>query len=352
MKKVKGVVISGSGEAALFTQLDWVKQQCREKLGFEPYPGTLNLRVREEDLALMSRLIREGIKLVPPTPNFCEAVCLRVTIDKIKGAVILPHVDNYYQNTVEIIAPVKIKESLSVEDGDEVVITIWHRFEDVQGVIFDLDGTLIDSLGLYFTIMKEVWRRVGLPTPPRDKVLKILVKGQPFWEHWDELVPPDLENKEAMKERCQEVDREIWEKIYNPEDVPLIPGVVDTLLALKREGISLGLVTSSWGREFIAPSFERGGIALEQAFSAIVTRFDAPRTKPFPDPLLECANRLGIPIANCIYVGDSPSDIIAGKAAGAKTVAVLTGVGEYETLAKEGPNAIIPSVADLPKLLP
>ncbi len=125
MKQITGVVFSGGGEAAFFTGLDWVKRQCLEKLGFEPYPGTLNLRISEEDLSAMSRLVTEqGVKLLPPTSDFCEAVCLRVAIGTIEAAAILPHVDDYYENTVEIIAPVRIKEKLDLTDGDEVIVSI------------------------------------------------------------------------------------------------------------------------------------------------------------------------------------------------------------------------------------
>ena len=125
MKQVKGVIASGLGEAAFFTGLDWVKQQCREKLGFEPYPGTLNLKVGSEDLMLMSSLVEEeGVRLVPPTANFCEAACLKVSIGTVEAAAILPHVDDYHENTIEIIAPVKVKERLNLEDGDTVVVTI------------------------------------------------------------------------------------------------------------------------------------------------------------------------------------------------------------------------------------
>ena len=124
MKQVKGEVVSGSGEAAYFTKLDWVKQQCREKLGFELYPGTLNLIVGENELRLISELAeKSGIKLVPPTSDFCEALCLKATVGHIKAAAIIPHVDDYYDNTIEIIAPVKLKDAMILHDGDEVVVS-------------------------------------------------------------------------------------------------------------------------------------------------------------------------------------------------------------------------------------
>jgi CTP-dependent riboflavin kinase len=125
MKQVNGEVISGSGEAAYFTELDWVKQQCREKLGFEPYPGTLNLMVGENELRLISDFAKNsGIKLVPPTSDFCEAICLKVTVGHIKAAAIIPHIDHYYENTIEILAPIRLKDAMILRDGDKVVVTI------------------------------------------------------------------------------------------------------------------------------------------------------------------------------------------------------------------------------------
>ena len=125
MKQIKGVIASGTGEAAFFTGLDWVKQQCREKLGFELYPGTLNLKVGKEDLMVMNSLVEEeGVRLVPPTADFCEAACLKVSIGTVEAAAILPRVDDYPENTIEIIAPVKVKERLNLEDGDAVIVTI------------------------------------------------------------------------------------------------------------------------------------------------------------------------------------------------------------------------------------
>jgi pyrophosphatase PpaX len=72
--------------------------------------------------------------------------------------------------------------------------------------------------------------------------------------------------------------------------------------------------------------------------------------KPNPDPIFLCLERLGCNFRDCLYVGDSPMDVMAGKAAGTKTVAVLTGVGTVDDLAKVGPDFILNSVKDLPAL--
>ncbi len=126
MGPIKGVLVSGKEEGAFFTGLDWVKEQCLEKLGFEPYAGTLNLKVTEGDFSQVKALaIEKGVRLVPPTAEFCEAMCLRIRMgDDIEGAVILPIVGSYYEDIVEIIAPIKVKDRLKLKEGDEVVFDL------------------------------------------------------------------------------------------------------------------------------------------------------------------------------------------------------------------------------------
>lgn len=123
--QITGIVTSGKGEGTFFTGLDWVKEQCREKLGFEIYPGTLNLKVKHEDvLSIESLAQQKGVPLLPPSDDFCQARCIKATIEDVEGAVILPHVADYYHDILEIIAREKIKKRLNIGDGDEVIVTV------------------------------------------------------------------------------------------------------------------------------------------------------------------------------------------------------------------------------------
>jgi len=129
-KIIKGELFSGLGRGAYFTQIDWVREQCLSKLGFVPFPGTLNLRVGEEYLDL-ARKLRTGaeIDIVPPSPDFCPAKVLPILVGDINAAIILPDAEAFTDEVhpaeiIEIIAPVEIKKALDIKDGDEVVITI------------------------------------------------------------------------------------------------------------------------------------------------------------------------------------------------------------------------------------
>ena len=124
---LSGKIVSGAGEAAFFTQLDWVQKQCAEKLHFTPYPGTLNVQVDEGSLYLLEELQKgEGIELLAPDPAFCNARSLKASLGNVAGAIIIPakDVQIHGNNTLEMIAPVSIKESLSLQDGDRVTVVI------------------------------------------------------------------------------------------------------------------------------------------------------------------------------------------------------------------------------------
>lgn len=122
-----GKVTSGLKQASFFTQLDWVQEQCFEKLGFKPYPGTLNLEIKKENLHIIQSLrAKESYRLIPPDPNFCAADTVPVVIESIPGAIIIPsaEVSLHAKNILEIIAPVNIKEALDINDGDTLKIVI------------------------------------------------------------------------------------------------------------------------------------------------------------------------------------------------------------------------------------
>ncbi|MGD9283230.1 MAG: CTP-dependent riboflavin kinase [Desulfobacterales bacterium] len=115
-----GKIVSGAGEGAYFTQIDWVQQQCHQKLGFKPYPGTLNLEIALDDLPKIVTLgQKNGVELISPDPKFCNAKAFAVKLGKINGAIIMPEekVRIHAENIIEIIAPLNIKATLNVKDG-------------------------------------------------------------------------------------------------------------------------------------------------------------------------------------------------------------------------------------------
>ena len=125
--EITGKIVSGAGKGVYFTQIGWVQQQCHQKLGFKPYPGTLNLEVATDDLCKIAALDAEkGIELHSPDPKFCNAKAFAVELEKRKGAIILPEekVRIHAENIIEIIAPMNIKATLNLTDGDLLVIRL------------------------------------------------------------------------------------------------------------------------------------------------------------------------------------------------------------------------------------
>jgi phosphoglycolate phosphatase-like HAD superfamily hydrolase len=90
---------------------------------------------------------------------------------------------------------------------------------------------------------------------------------------------------------------------------------------------------------------------LEPLFRVVATAQTTPHTKPYADPILWAARELGMPVEACLMVGDTTVDILAGKRAGAQTVAVLCGFGQRAELERAGASLILPETADLAGVL-
>jgi len=127
--ELTGRVVSGVHQASFFTELDWVQEQCLDKLGFRPYPGTLNLSMEflEEGQSAVRELRKQaGPKLVPPDPNFCAATVLPVSIGEVRGAIVVPaeDVNVHGKQILEVLAPFRLRDTLGVKDGDLVTLVL------------------------------------------------------------------------------------------------------------------------------------------------------------------------------------------------------------------------------------
>lgn len=131
---LSGIIVRGAGEAAYFTELDWVREQCAGKLGFKPYPGTLNIQVDENCFPFLKDLQKKpAIELLSPYPNFCNARLLPASLSDLQVAIIIPEegVNIHDKNIVEVIAPVSLKETLSLRDGERVGLLVENTQPDL-----------------------------------------------------------------------------------------------------------------------------------------------------------------------------------------------------------------------------
>ena len=128
-EKILGRLATGIGQGKHFTQLDWAHQQFLDKLGIDPFPGTINLIVDDsESLRVWNRLKdTPGIRIINPEdgPHNCDARCYPVSIQgQINGAIVVPEVAGYPPTQIEIIAATGVREALEIEDGDSLRLEI------------------------------------------------------------------------------------------------------------------------------------------------------------------------------------------------------------------------------------
>jgi riboflavin kinase len=131
MERMTGIIFSDLGQASSFMALDWVQDLLMQRLGYHPFPATLNVRPKAaEDARTWQRVQSElaGTPLTAASDGHCGAKLFRVEIHapgsaaKIGGAVLLPEVEGYPNGKIEIVAPVRLKDHLSVGDGDQLVV--------------------------------------------------------------------------------------------------------------------------------------------------------------------------------------------------------------------------------------
>ena len=124
---VKGTVFNGEGVGSQFIGIAWARKQIQEKLSFDPYLGTLNIRLTEREAKPLRKTLKkfEGVRITPKK-GFFQAQCFKALImNKIKGAIIIPQKPNYPSDVLEIIASIHLRKTLILKDNDEIEITIF-----------------------------------------------------------------------------------------------------------------------------------------------------------------------------------------------------------------------------------
>jgi HAD superfamily hydrolase (TIGR01549 family) len=212
----------------------------------------------------------------------------------------------------------------------------------VRALLFDVDGTLSDS-------DDHVVARLATGLGFLDRLIKPGAAHQfsRAFVHFAET-PGNwlLEMADRLNldpHLAAFLDRRASEKEAIPENFPAIAGILSMLESLKA---SYPLAVVSARNEVTTRHFLRLN-QLEEYFQVVVTSQTCQRTKPFADPLLFAARELGVPIENCLMIGDTVTDIRAAKAAGAQSLSVLCGFGLEAELRRAGTQKILPTTSDL-----
>lgn len=188
-----------------------------------------------------------------------------------------------------------------------------EMLRNIKAVIFDLDGSLVDSMWMWRAIDIEYLGRFGIPLP---EDLQSRIEGMSFSEtaaYFKEHFPiPD-----SIEQIKEDWNRMAWDKYAN--EVPLKPGIPEFLEGCRKEGIKLGIATSN-SRQLVENIAEVHN--LRDYFSCIMTGCDVAHGKPSPDIYLAVAGSLNCPPSQCLVFEDIIPGIQAGKAAGMRVCAV------------------------------
>jgi phosphoglycolate phosphatase-like HAD superfamily hydrolase len=212
-----------------------------------------------------------------------------------------------------------------------------------DALLFDLDGTLLDSDDQAVEALARWMARLGFRDPHRAArwlVMALETPGNGF------VTALDILGLDAPLAGLTDRLRR-WRGLRTPVNFRLVDEVDQALRALSGR-YRLAVVTTR-GRRDADAFLERFG--LSGIFEAVVTRESTWRLKPHPEPIRYAARLLGLPPERCAMVGDTTVDIRAARRAGAWAVAVLCGFGQREELERAGAHLILPSPAHLPSAL-
>jgi phosphoglycolate phosphatase len=206
-----------------------------------------------------------------------------------------------------------------------------------KAILFDLDGTIVDSRDAYVEAARTAFEGLGQALPSNLIALEIprrLEQNLPL----DGIVNTNVRKFLNFYLVC-------YYKVTKIRTKP-IPNVHGTLEMLSRK-LKLALITMRFvPKTAIWEDLTKFGLA--KYFTYITTALDTHKPKPSPEALIKTAQALDVNICDCLFVGDSIIDVQAGKAAGAMTIAVLSGLFSYEALSREKPDLILNDVTEIP----
>lgn len=208
----------------------------------------------------------------------------------------------------------------------------------VRAVLFDLDGTLVDSMETICSLTMRVMSELKLPAVRRSVIKDVVSK------------PEEIAFRELFPRHTHLIDsaRKIYAQHYM-ESLPHtreLPNARRTLSGLRNAGIKTGIVTVR-SRPLAVKLIERLGLFCD----VLVAFGDTRLTRPNPHPLVKAMRDLRVSPRETLYVGDTPEDIIQGKAAKVRTAAIPKGMHKESELRKENPDFLIKDLSEIPEII-
>lgn len=215
---------------------------------------------------------------------------------------------------------------------------------DVAAVLFDLDGTLVDSAPDLAGAANDLRQQQGMAPLPYERLRPMVGAGARGMVGVAFGVQPGEDRFEALRDAFL---ARYAERLLQRTRV--FEAVEPVLLRLAGHGLPWGIVTNKAMR-FTAPVV--AGLGLHTRAAVVIAGDTTPHAKPHPAPLLEAARRLGVAAERCVYVGDDLRDVVAGRSAGMATLAAAWGyLGQGDPIEHWGADAVLNAPDELLKWL-
>ena len=208
-------------------------------------------------------------------------------------------------------------------------------FDRLKGMLFDLDGTLIDSFETIYDAVNVAMERLGLPSIPPEEIRPTI--GVPLKLVLGTYLEGDLVDKAVSIYRARQMETLL-------SGTRVMPGAEEVLSELTRRGVLCGVVTNkpTHMAKVVLEHF-----ALDRYLNLVVGRDNVKKPKPDPEGLLSAISHFGLEAKDCGYVGDSVVDMITGKAAGTLVLAVATGASSVGDLKAAGADFVFRDLEEM-----
>ncbi|HEB4987641.1 TPA: phosphoglycolate phosphatase [Klebsiella michiganensis] len=234
------------------------------------------------------------------------------------------------------------------------------KLQNIRGVAFDLDGTLVDSAPGLTAAVDNALYALELPMAGEERVVTwigngadVLIQRALTWARQERAAlraaqgKPSVDHDDISQAEQQAILRKLFDRYYGEvaeEGSFLFPAVADTLGALHAKGLPLALVTNK-PTPFVAPIL--ASLDIAKYFTVVIGGDDVKNKKPHPEPLLLVAEKLGLAPAELLFVGDSRNDIQAAKAAGCSSIGLTYGYNYGEPISLSEPDYIFDQFNEL-----
>ena len=216
-----------------------------------------------------------------------------------------------------------------------------NRLGMIKAVFFDVDGTLVESHMLILKAFNRALREVG--EEPTDATVFNISK-----KHETDTLEYYMGNVLGKPEKVGEFTASFVKNylLIIRDEVELIPGVKEVWQGLRARGIKIGVLTAQY-RVMVEMLLCKFGLVPD----ASVAREEVENKKPAPDQVLKLCEMLGVGAQDCLVVGDWTGDMEAGRRAGSRTAAVLTGICTREELEAAGADDVVEDITHLPSVI-